>query len=218
MGIRVIIADDHAVVREGIKAVVERVDPLIEIVGLAASGKELLHLAEQAPADVYILDISMPQMNGLEAMAQLLKKDPKAKILVLSMYDDPTLIKKAIHQGARGYLLKEHALEDIVQAIHKVYEGEIAFCSKIESKINAPNLGKRERKNEAAATASLTKREQEVLRLIAEGFSDKQISQQLRIAANTVHVHRNNIKRKLHLYKQSDLIRYALKEKITPLY
>jgi len=217
MSIRVIIADDHAVVREGIKAVVERLDPLIEIVGLAANGKETLRLAEQTPADVYILDISMPQMNGLETMSQLLKKDPKAKILILSMYDDPTLIKKAIHQGARGYLLKEHALEDIVQAIHRVSAGEIVFCPKLETKIKTADFGRRKRKKEGAKESSLTEREQEVLKLIAEGFSDKQISQQLRIAANTVHVHRNNIKRRLRLYKQSDLIRYALKEKLISL-
>ena len=216
MKIRVILADDHAIVREGIKAVLTQQAPDIEIVGEAANGNEVLELAKKSGADVYVLDAAMPILNGVETASRLLKQFPKSKVIMLSMYDDKSLVSKAVQCGVNGYILKNKAPSLIVKAISDVYEGKKIFCPKfaeslsIRTKLPKTTSVQRRRK-------MLTGREQEILTLIAEGHSDKQIARRLAISFNTVHVHRSNIKHKLDIHKQAELIRYALKKDLARL-
>ena len=218
MSIRVILADDHAVVRDGIKAVVDSRGDEIEIVGEAANGKEVLALADNDPADVYVVDISMPILNGIETTERLWKKDPKCKIIILSMHNERSFLEKAMKLGAKGYILKESAIEEILEAIRQVHMDRFFLSPEISKHIVQGFLGnEKPKKKSNNKIGELTGREREILQLISEGFTTKDIARQLDLSVNTVHVHRNNIMRKLDIHKQAELIRYALKEGISHL-
>ncbi|MBU2574165.1 MAG: response regulator transcription factor [Elusimicrobia bacterium] len=216
MPIKVLLADDHSIVREGLKAVLKRTAPDIIVAGEASDGNQALELAKKTPADVYLLDITMPFLNGLEAMARLLRGDKKAKIIILSMHDDRPTIEKALRAGARGYLIKESAAGDVVRAVREVYNGRHYLSPsvagvEIDDILDAP-FDKLKQQSSA-----LTSREKEIIQQIAEGLGDKQIAYKFRISRNTVHVHRHNISLKLDIHKQTDLVRYAVKEGIAKL-
>ena len=217
MSIEVILADDHAVVRDGIKAVVERKGQDIKIVGEASNGKEVLEMAKSKPADVYVLDVAMPILNGIETTERLRKIDKNCKIIILSVHDDRSFVEKALKYGAHGYILKESATEEIIQAIREVYTDKYFLSPKISKFIVDGYLGKRYHYEPNKNVIDLTKREREILQLIAEGFTNKEIATQLKLSLNTVHVHRNNLMKKLGIHRQADLVRYALKEGITHL-
>jgi DNA-binding NarL/FixJ family response regulator len=217
MSIEVILADDHAVVIDGIKAVVDRKGEDIEIIGEATNGKEVLEMAKHSPADVYVLDVAMPILNGIETTERLRKMDQKCKIIILSMYDDKTFVEKAFKYGANGYILKETATEEIIRAIREVCMDQYYLSPKISKFVIKGFLGKRYYYEQKKQEGALTKREREILQLIAEGFTNKEIAIHLKLSLNTVHVHRNNIMSKLDIHKQADLIRYALKEGISHL-
>lgn len=215
--IKIAIADDHAVVRDGIKAVLERSSDFIKVVAEAENGKEILDLAAASPADIYIIDISMPVLNGIETTERLLKMDPKNKVIMLSMHDDRISVEKALKAGARGFIVKVSTSEEIVKAIQEVSEGRFYLCSKVSKYVVQGFLGQMAPAESPRKSIHLTPKEKEVLQLIAEGFSSKEIAKELKLSLNTVHVHRNNMMRKLDIHKQADLIRYALKEGITHL-
>ena len=214
MPIRVMIADDHAIVREGLRALLEKRVKEMVIVGEASDGKELLELARKKPADVYVLDIAMPGLNGIETAARLLRLDKDARVIYLSMYNDRPTVQKALEAGAHGYLLKENAGEDIAKAIRAVHGGGYYLSAALSGFMldrlhAAPRAGLK-----GDSSCRLTPKEREIIQLIAEGLADKDISRRLNISGNTVHAHRNNISRKLDIHKQTDLVRYAIKEKI----
>ncbi len=216
MPIKIILADDHSIVREGLKAVLVKTAPDIIVVGEAFNGNQALELAKKTPADIYVLDITMPFLNGLEVMVRLLRKNKKAKIIILSMHDDRPTIEKALRAGARGYLIKESAAEDLVCALRMVYNGRYYLSPsvsgvEIDDILDAP-FDKLKKQG-----SSLTSREREIIQLIAEGLGDKQIAYKFKISGNTVHVHRHNIALKLDIHKQTDLVRYAVKEGIAKL-
>lgn len=207
MPIRVIIADDHAIVRDGIKALFEKFGREITVCGEASDGRELLAMARKKPADVYVVDIAMPGLNGLEAAARLLRLDKQAKIICLSMYNDNSTVQKALGTGVRGYVLKENTAEDMVKAIREVNRGGHYMGASLQE------FGSYGR-GTSGLSDRLTPKEREIVQLIAEGCADKEISRKLKISINTVHAHRNNISRKLDIHKQTDLVRFAIKEKI----
>ncbi len=216
MTIKVAIADDHAIVISGITAVLEKAGGII-VAGEASDGRQLLELARKKPADVYVLDVAMPRLNGLDAAAQLLASDKKAKIIILSMLDDLSTVQKALRSGVKGYLVKESAPEEIVQAVHAVYSGR-AYLTPVVSAALAELQRQSGRKKPAKSPVdSLTIRERAVIQLIAEGHSNKEIAAHLKVSANTVHTHRNNIARKLDIHKQTDLVRFAIREKIAKI-
>ncbi len=217
MGIRVIIADDHAVVRDGIKAMVARIAPDVSVVGEAATGFQLLDLARNTPADVYVVDISMPELNGLESISRLLRLNAQAKILVVSMHDDRNFIEKALTCGAKGYIVKDTATEDIVNGIHSVSGGTYFLSPRISKLLPNGFMNKLPLNGTKKIKSLLTRREKEILQLIAEGFTNKEVAKKLGMALNTAHVHRNNIMRKLNIHRHADLVRYALKEGFTHL-
>lgn len=217
MSIRVIIADDHSVAREGVKAVIGREGKDIEVIGEASNGNDALKMAKNNPADIYILDISMPILNGIETTHRLIKMNPKSKIIILSIHDNRTFVEKALKYGAKGYVLKENAIEEIIQAIRQVYSNGFFLSPKVSKFIVQGFLGKRYNYAEYKKTVHLTQKEREILQLIAEGFINKEMARQLNLSLNTVHVHRNNIMRKLDIHRQANLVRYALKEGISQL-
>jgi len=217
MSIEVILADDHAIVRDGIKALVARKGEDIKIIGEASNGKEVLELAGSNPADVYVIDAAMPILNGIETIERLKKIDKNCKIIILSMHDDRNFVEKALKYGANGYILKESATDEIIHAIREVYADKFFLSPKISRFIVDGFLGKRYINENDKDVVDLTKREKEILQLIAEGFTNKEIAVQLKLSLNTVHVHRNNIMKKLDIHRQADLVRYALKEGISHL-
>jgi two-component system, NarL family, response regulator NreC len=211
MKIKVILADDHSIVRDGIKAVVEKRGEDIQIIGEASNGNEVLSLAAAKPADVYVLDISMPDLNGIETASRLLAKNPQAKIIMLSMHDDRTFVERALRSGARGYILKETATEEIVVGIHEVHFGRYYLTPKISSFLVEDFLGK---EPEEQVASVLSSRERGILQLLAEGHTSKEIADKLELSLHTVHVHKNNIMKKLNIHRQAELIKFALKEGI----
>jgi len=212
MPVKVIIADDHAIVREGLRALLEKFGREIIISGEASDGKELLELARRKPADVYVIDLAMPRLNGIEAVSRLLQLDGGARVICLSMYNDRPTVQKALEAGARGYLVKEKTAEDIVEAIQTVARGGYYLTASVSAFM--PGAGPALRGAGNGDSGRLTPTEREIIQLIVEGLADKEISRRLAISRNTVHAHRNNIARKLDIHKQTDLVRFAIKEKI----
>ncbi len=213
MAIRVILVDDHAIVIEGLRAVLKNTASDILVVGEASNGNQALKMALTIPADIFVLDITMPGLNGLETMERLIHKDKKAKAIILSMHDDAATIRKAFSAGARGYLVKESAPEDIVKALRTVYKGQYYLSPSVTnvelSDMISAASGELEMRN-----TGLTSKERELIQMIAEGLGNKQIAYKLKISINTVKVHRHNISLKLNIHKQTDLVRYAIKEGI----
>ena len=214
---KIVLADDHAIVRNGVRAVLEKLGKNMEIVAEISNGKDLVEYAQQygTNVDVYVVDISMPVLNGIEATERIVKRNPEAKVVMLSMYDDRVSVEKSLKAGAKGFIVKVSTADEIVDAIEEVAAGRFYLCSKVSKYIVQGFLGKTSaRKRDATG---LTPKEKEVLQLIAEGYSSKQIAKSFNLSLNTIHVHRNNIMKKLGIHKQAELVRYAIKEGIAQL-
>ncbi len=196
--IRVLIADDHPLVVEGVRGVLETYDT-VTVVATAANGQEALERFAEAQPDIVLMDINMPDLNGLAATELLLERHPGARVLVLSMHDTPEYIQTALRHGARGYVLKDVPTDDLVRAIEKVHGGETYLCTGTEQVIS-PETGRE----------PLTSREQTVLLELASGRSNKQVAHELDISVRTVETQRKNIKRKLGISSTAGLTRYAL--------
>lgn len=214
LGKKIVMADDHSVVRDGLKAIIQEMDPNIDIIGEASNGRELLDLAGKKRADVYLVDISMPALNGIEATKRLMKMDATSKVIILSMYKDKVLVEKAIKAGARGYVLKEGATEEITRAIEEVHEGRYYFSPDISAHLVHGFLYGSVNTPEDRLEASLTDRQREILKLICDGYTEKDIGEQLNISYHTVHVHKNNIMKALDIHSKAELIKYAIKQRI----
>jgi len=218
MSIKIALADDHAVIRDGIKAIIERKEKDMQVIGEASNGKELLAIAQNTPADIYIIDISMPVLNGIETIKQLMQIQPNCKTIVLSMYDDRSLVEQVLQSGAKGYVLKENAIDEVLQAIKEVSMDRFFLSSQVSQFVVEGFLGQQTGAGKKSKEKSvITKREKEVLKHIAQGLTSKDISQELNLSLHTIHAHRKNIMRKLNIHKQAELIRYALKEGLTQL-
>lgn len=209
--IKIVMADDHTLVRTSIKSVLERKAKNLEVIAQLANGKEVLEFAENNKADIYLMDISMPLLNGIDATRKLLKIVPDAKVIILSMYDDRVSVEKAIKAGAMGFVVKVATIDEIIEAINEVAQGKPFLCSKVAKYLMQGLFDKTAGRK---TKTSLTPKEREVLQLIAEGYSSKKIAMEFGLSLNTIHVHRNNIMRKLKIHKQAELIRYAIKEGI----
>ena len=214
--IKLLLADDHVLVRDGIKSVLERKGKNMSVVAEVSNGKEMLdYAAKHKDIDVYIVDIAMPVLNGIEATQKLIKANPEAKVIILSMYDDRASVEKAFKAGARGFVVKVSTADEIIDSIKEVNAGRFYLCSKVSKYLVQGFLGK---VNPAKKDPNgLTPKEKQILQLIAEGYSSKEIAKDFSLSLNTVHVHRNNIMRKLNIHKQAELVRYAIKEGIAHL-
>jgi DNA-binding NarL/FixJ family response regulator len=213
VSIRLLIADDHPVVRDGLRFCIKRWGANIEIVAEASNGMEVLDLAKKHSIDVFIIDIAMPLLNGLDATRALLRENPAAKVIILSFHNTPSFVEEAMHAGARGYLTKETASQNVVEAVREVAAGRFYLSPDIaQFMVKFAFRGHRGRANRRPG--ALTARERRVLQLIAEGKTAKEIASVLSLSTNTVHTHRKNLMTKLDVHKQTDLVRIALKEGI----
>ncbi len=205
--IRVLLVDDHAIMRDGISALLDLQDD-IEIVGEASEGQEAIKKTQELKPDVIIMDITMPEMDGLEATRRIKKKNPGAKILVLTQHDDREYILATIKSGSDGYLPKRALGSELVAAIHAVHQGN----SFLYPTAAGPLLEDYRRQTEKEPYDSLTEREREVFRLIAEGHTSREISATLFISMKTVFNHRAKIMEKLNIHNKSELIKYAIRK------
>jgi DNA-binding NarL/FixJ family response regulator len=217
MAINIILADDHKIVRDGLKSVIRCLAQDIDIIGEASDGAAVIALAQKTPADVYVLDISMPHLNGIETCRKLKKLHPYSKVVMLSMHNEMRFIEEALRAGANGYLLKDNSTDELITAIRKVREGKFFLSPAISGFVVKGFLGKTRPEETPEKHRRLTSREKQILQLITEGLMNKEIAAKLKISMNTVHVHRNKIMDKLDIHRQAELIRFAIKEGITAL-
>jgi DNA-binding NarL/FixJ family response regulator len=217
MSIRVVIADDHPIVRDGLRFCIERSGQDIRVVGESANGQEVLDCAGKLPADVYILDITMPVLNGLETARQLIRSVPSAKIIMLSLLSTQALVEEALAIGVRGYLTKETASRNLVEAVTEVYAGRVFFSPDIADIIVNRYVKGAAVPQTLDRPAALTAQERKILQLVAEGATYKEVAAKLDLSSNTVHTHRKNLMAKLNIHRQADLVRYAIREGIAKL-
>lgn len=211
---RVLIADDHAVVREGIRHVLDAASDF-EIVAEAASGTEALRLAEKLTPHVVVLDISMPDGTGFETLAELRRSVPAARVLILSIHDDPRYVLESVRAGAHGYLCKDSPPAELRDAIRALHRGETYYSPAVAQRLSAAQQADNLRVERTSRFSSLTPRERDVLRGIIKGLTNKEIAAHLEISARTVESHRESLMQKLDVKHVAALTRLALEEGIT---
>ena len=213
MKIKVLIADDHQIVREGLRSMLEK-EPWIKVVGEAEEGRTALRLARELTPDVIIIDVAMPDLNGIEATRQILAEFPAIKIIALSMHDDRRFILNMVKAGAKGYLLKDSAFKDLVTAIRVVVANKTYLSSEITDIVVKDYLAT-STSEESSAFSLLSPREREVLQLIAEGKTTNQMAEDLHISIKTVETHRAQLMAKLGVKGVAELTKYAIREGLT---
>ena len=213
--LRVMVADDHEVVRQGIRTVVQS-QPGWEVVAEASNGLEAVEAAATINPDVVILDIAMPSLNGLQAARQILGARPETKILVLTMHDSENVIREVVEAGASGYLLKSDAGRDLVTAIGALQRNKTFFSAKVADLV-LETAAKNKSRSDVAAKDVLTAREREVVQLLAEGKSTREVADQLNLSVKTAETHRSNVMRKLDLHSVSELVLYAVRNNLVRL-
>lgn len=214
--VSILIADDHAVVRRGLRALVET-HPKWKVVSEASNGREAVAMAKKTRPNVAILDISMPELNGLDAASQILKASPHTRILILSMHTAEELIEKTLGAGASGYILKSDAEKDLIIAVEALLHRK-TFFTHAASEVILSHLRERSGKKMVHAEGSrLSTREREIVQLLAEGKSNKQVAAVLNISTRTVENHRAKVMEKLTLHSFSELVRYAVRNKLAEL-
>lgn len=211
--IRVLIADDHALVREGIAAFL-RLSDEIEVIGEASDGLEAIEKAKKFKPDVVLMDIAMPRLGGLEATIELKKIMPDIKILILTQYDDKEYISRFLKAGVSGYLLKRAVGSDLISAIKAVNRGEIYLFSSIAAEVVSGYLNRFREPSVEDPYEKLTDREKQVLKLLAEGHTHKEIARILNISVKTIIAHSTNINEKLNIHNRSALVKFALQKGI----
>ena len=209
---RITLADDHALLRQGLRRIVEE-SPELEVVGEAGDGVELIQLLNKSATDMVVLDISMPKLRGLEAMCEIKSRYPGVKVLILTMHRDKEYLYQSLTSGADGFLLKEDADSELFSAIRKIREGGIYASPSLAKELAAyRRLGGRGDAGRCSEDGGLSTREREVLKLIAEGKSSREIAEILCISVRTVDHHRANIMSKLRLRKTADIVKYAIQK------
>ena len=209
---RILLADDHEFVRKGLRTVIQDREDW-EICGEAENGRRAVEMAEELKPDIVVLDISMPELNGLDAARQILSALPDTEILILSMHDSEQLIRQVLETGARGYLLKSDASRQLVSAIEALRRHKPFLTSEVNEVVLRGYLdGMEPLKGEDSA--ELTGREREIVQLLAEGSTSKEVATKLGISTKTVETHRSNIMRKLDLHSIAELVRYAIRNQI----
>ena len=213
--IRILLADDHVVLREGLRALVE-MEPDMEVVGGVANGRDAIEKAAELAPDVVVMDIGMPELNGIDAARQIMAQQPHVAILCLSVHREKGLVAAMLKAGATGYLLKTSARTELVDALRAVALGETYLSPTIASDVVEHHLRSRNA-GKLGVYSALTEREREVLQLIAEGHHTKSIADRLQVSPKTVLTHRENMMKKLRIDSVSGLTRYALREGLAEL-
>jgi DNA-binding NarL/FixJ family response regulator len=211
--IRILLADDHGVVRKGLRFLLSQ-DPEIEIAGEAEDGREAVRLAAELQPNIVIMDIAMPQLNGLDAAQQITKANPRSSVIMLSMYSDEEFLIRALSAGAKGYLLKDSAEADVLRAVHAVAQGRTYFTPSIAHTLLEDYMRRLQQEGVQDRYDLLTDREREVLQLLAEGRSNKDVATLLNLSIHTVDTHRTNFMQKLGLHNTAEIVIYAMRKKI----
>jgi len=211
--LRIMVADDHEVVRRGLRALLEA-QPGWTVCAESSNGRDVLQKAAELRPDVIVLDIAMPNLNGLETTRQLLKTDPRTKILILTLHDSEQVIREVLAAGARGFLLKSDAARDLVAAVDALRQGKTYFTSRVAAMVLDGFLKGGPGVEMSACTNPLTPREREIVQLLAEGKSTKEVASVLGLSVKTAETHRSNIMRKLDIHSVSDLVLYAVRNNI----
>jgi len=208
MSTRILLVDDHGVVREGLRSLIEK-QPDMEVVGEAENGRKAVELVRELLPDVVITDITMPNLNGVDATRQIVREFPKVKVLALSIHSNRAFVADMLKAGASGYVLKECTFDDLVEAVHAVASGSTYLSSKVAGVVVSDYV-KRLSQTPASPLDALTEREREVLQLVGEGRNTKQIARVLHISSKTVEGNRRKIMEKLDAHSVADLVRIAI--------
>lgn len=216
MTMRILLADDHQIVREGLRSLLSKNEDM-EVVGEAADGRAAVAMAQEMSPDVVVMDVGMPGLNGVEATRQIAAKEPEAKVVALSMHSDRRFMGEMLKAGAKGYLLKEAAFEELATAIRSVIADKIYLSPRIADVVVDDYVRHNANGGVPSAFAKLTPREREVLQLMAEGRATKEIAMDLKVSIKTVETHRRQIMEKLNIYSVAELTKYAIREGLTSL-
>ncbi len=210
---RILIADDHGIVRKGIRFLLETQDDL-RVIGEASDGREAVRLAEELEPDVVIMDIAMPHLSGIEATEQIIRRTPAIGVIVLSMHSDEAYLVRTLAAGAKGYLLKDSAEDDLIRAVRTVAQGRPFFSPAISQALLEDYLRNLQQRGLQDSYDLLTQREKEVLQLLAEGKSNKEVATMLNLSVYTVETHRANLMQKLNLHNTAEIVLYAVRKKL----
>jgi two-component system response regulator NreC len=211
--IRILIADDHGIVREGLRLKLEQ-NQQFQVVGEAGDGREAVRLASELKPDLVLMDIGMPVLNGIEATAQIVKHNPRIGVIILSMHADETYLVRTLTAGAKGYLLKDTAHEDLHRAVQTVAQGKPFFSPAIAKVMLEDYVRQLQQSGLQDSFDLLTDREKEILQLVAEGKSNKEVATVLNVSPYTVETHRTHMMQKLNLHSTADIVLYAVRKKI----
>ena len=211
--IRIILADDHTVMRSGLRLLLER-QPNLTVVGEAADGREAVTLSAEHKPDVVVMDIAMPHLNGVEAARQIVNHNPQTAVAILSMHSDESYVIRSLKAGARAYLLKDSAEADLIEAIQAISTGKSFFSPAVRKILKEDYMRQLDDKGVDDTYELLTTREREVLQLVAEGQSNKEVANLLNLSLYTVETHRTHILQKLNLHSVPELILYAVRKGI----
>ncbi|MFO8006924.1 MAG: response regulator transcription factor [Candidatus Brocadiia bacterium] len=214
MTIRVLVADDHRIVREGLGALIEEL-PNMEVVGEARDGRTAMRLVEELVPDIVLMDVAMPDLNGIEATRKIASEHPLVKVIALSMHSESQFVARMLEAGASGYMLKEGAFEELAAAIEEVSAGHTYLCPMIAGPLVEDYLRRLDGSQDM--DDPLSPREREVLQLLAEGLTTRQIARRLDISPKTVETHRARIMDKLDIRSIAELTKYAIRQGLTPL-
>lgn len=207
--IRVLVADDHVIVREGVRLLLQA-QPDIEVVGEASNGAVAVLKARELLPDIVLMDIAMPEMNGLEATAAIKRELPQVQVLALTMHDDYEYFLELLHHGASGCVLKGASSAELLAAIHAVHEGGMYIHPSMAKNLVSDYVRRMEPGEDRARYDGLSSRERQVLKLVAEGKTSREVADELVLSVNTVQTHRAHIMEKLNLHNRTDIVRYAL--------
>ena len=210
---RILIADDHGIVRKGLRLQLEQ-NVNFEVVGEATEGRSAVRMAEELLPDIVIMDIAMPNLNGIQAAGQIVKKNAQTGVIILSMHSDETYITRALAAGARGYLLKDNAEVDLFRAVQVVAQGKPFFSPAIAKTLLEDYMRHMQQRGLEDSYDLLTAREKEILQLLAEGKSNKEVATILDLSTNTVETHRTRIMQKLDLHSAAEIVLYAVRKRI----
>ena len=211
--IRILLADDHTLMRRGLRALLERQNGFA-VVAEAADGREAVEIAAALSPDVAVIDIGMPNLNGIEAARRITEKRPETAVVILSMHADESYVLRALKSGARGYLLKDSPEEDLIHAIRAVHNGKAFFSPEISKMLAEDYMRQMRQRGVEDSYELLTPREREILQMLGEGNSNKEVATKLNLSLHTVETHRGNLLEKLNLHSTAELILYAVRKGI----
>jgi len=208
--IRILLADDHTILRAGLKMMLNA-QPDMEVIGEAQDGRQAIQEAQKLQPDIILMDITMPDMNGIEATRQIKKLMPEVKVLMLTMHEHDEYVFQALRAGASGYMLKEAADTELITALHVIQSGQFYLSPTAQSIVVGDYLQRVRTGEEKDSYSTLTEREREILKLVAEGYTNNQIAERLVISPKTVDTHRTHIMDKLNLHSRAELVKYAMR-------